>query len=693
MKLKEYQRKRSFDQTPEPKGGKAKPAKDLRFVVQMHSATRLHWDLRLEIDGVYKSWAVPKGPSLNPMDQRLAVQVEDHPIEYGTFEGVIPDGNYGAGTVVLWDAGTYLERGSTDRKQSEKAMRDGLAKGHITFLLEGVKLRGEFALIQLKKGNGKAWLLVKKRDAFSVSKIAKIPDTSVASGRSLEQVREYSLKKNITWLPKRGKAGKKAPPLKKPKRTASVSRPAPPPAASKTTLPRRLKPMLPAVAREVPEGKQWRFDAFGGGIRAIGESEDGRASLHSRQLLPLSAKYPEIVTALEGRSGLVVDGEIVGAGKQAEYRIIDLLYANSEDLRERPLRDRLKRLEALKLAKPLVVAKAEGAQPDGEWLARNLDSPYVSGTGNAWLRSGLSGATPKRVGKKAPVNDEPPLTHLDKIFFPKDKITKGNLIEYYRAVAPFILPHLKDRPQSMNRHPNGITKPSFYQKDVTGYVPKGIEMTRVYSPSAQRTINYLLCQNEKSLLYLINLGCIELNAWISKVPTLDAPDYCVIDLDPDTNSFDEVIEVAQAVHKALDRIGAPHGVKTSGASGIHIYIPVEPGLDFDATRAFAHAVCEKVHASFPKNTSLERNPAKRRGRIYLDFMQNRRGSTMAAPYCVRPRNGAPVSAPLHWKEVKKGLKPGAFTIHTMPARLKKLGDLWATLFDRRANLSRALKKL
>lgn len=688
MKLKEYQRKRSFDTTPEPKGGKAKPSKELRFVVQMHSATRLHWDFRLEIDGVYKSWAVPKGPSLNPMDQRLAVQVEDHPIEYGTFEGVIPGGNYGAGTVVLWDAGTYLERGSKNSKESEKALRAGLAKGHITFLLEGVKLRGEFALIQLKKGDGRAWLLVKKRDAFASAKIQKPPDTSVASGRTLEQVRKYSLKKNVTWLPKRRKTGKKP-------TAVSITSPTKPGVSKKSALPRRLKPMMPAVSREIPAGKEWRFDAFGVGIRAIAEVEGGRASLHSRQLLPLSKKYPAIISALEKLSEVVLDGEIIESGKPPAYHVIDLLYAEGQDLRDFPLRERLKQLAKLKLQPPLLTSAPQTIAPDGDWLARDLGSPYSSGTANAWLRSNLRGKPVKRSGRKTtePVSDEPPLTHLDKVFFPKEKITKGDMVDYYRAVAPYILPHLKDRPQSMNRHPNGIKKPSFYQKDVTGYVPKGIEMTRVYSPSSQRTINYLLCQNEKSLLYLVNLGCIEINPWISHVPTLDAPDYCVIDLDPDTNSFDEVIEVAQATHKILDRIGAPHGVKTSGASGIHIYIPVKSGLDFEATRAFAQAICEKVHAQFPANTSLERNPAKRRGRIYLDFMQNRRGSTMAAPYCVRPHDGAPVSTPLHWKEVKKGLKPSDFDIRTVPARLKKRGDLWAKLFDSRADLSAALKKL
>ncbi len=706
MGLKEYQRKRKFERTPEPKGGKAKPSKDLRFVVHMHAASRLHFDLRLEMDGVFKSWAVPKRPSLNPMDQRLAVFVEDHPIEYGSFEGVIPEGNYGAGTVVLWDAGTYVERGSTGRTDSNKAMLAGLSKGHITFVMNGSKLQGEFALIKLKK-DPKAWLLVKKRDAASTFKTTPLPDQSVLSGRTVDEVREYATEKGITWKSKKNKAVAIPPPApaKDQKQASKVRPPAPFKLESRLTpsktpskgeMPRRVKPML-AVEAGAPEGKDWIFSEFGGGVRAIAEVEDGSAKIHTRQLLPLQSKYPEIVSALESvEHSLVLDGEIEGEKKQAVFRVLDLLYIDGKDLREAPLRQRLHALAKLKLPAPLHAATLLDAAPEGCWISRQADSAYKSGTSKDWLRSSLKAPKQKKnkSAKSTPSEDDFSfLSHPDKVFWPKEKITKGDLVEYYRSISQYILPHLRDRPQSLHRQPDGITKPGFFHKDITGYLPRGIESTRVYSASSQRTINYLLCQNERSLLYMANLGCIELNPWLSRIPNLEFPDYCVIDLDPDTNSFNEVIRVAQEVHRILDKIKAPHGVKTSGASGIHIFVPLPPKTDYETSRGFALEVARQVHEKFPRFTSLERSPAKRRGKIYLDCFQNGRGQTVASIYCVRPQAGATVSTPLHWREVKAGLKPSQFTIYTVPARLKKQGDLWAKLLNSPADLAACLRRL
>ncbi|MBX9768421.1 MAG: non-homologous end-joining DNA ligase, partial [Bdellovibrionales bacterium] len=288
------------------------------------------------------------------------------------------------------------------------------------------------------------------------------------------------------------------------------------------------------------------------------------------------------------------------------------------------------------------------------------------------------------------------LTNLEKIYFPEDGYTKGDVIEYYRKMSSWILPYLKDRPESLNRHPNGIGEKGFYQKDMTGHVPRWFKTTRIFSESTEKSIDYPLVQDERSLLYVANLGCIEIHPWFSKLPELDHPTFLVIDLDPDGNDFDHVIEIAHEFHKVLDEIGAVSFCKTSGATGIHIGVPTGALHDFDTVRAFAERVCKVVAKKFPATTSLDRNPHRRQKKIYLDYMQNRRGQTLAAPYCIRPRQGAPVSMPLEWKELKKGLRPSQFHIENVPQFLtKRKSDPWAGVLGKPIDLKKcsdALKK-
>ena len=697
MSLKEYHRKRKFQQTPEPRGkqeARGAKGKPLRFVVQLHAATRRHFDFRLELDGVLKSWAVPRGPSLNPLDQRLAVMVEDHPIEYGSFEGVIPRGNYGGGTVLLWDRGTYVERGSATRAESEAALRAGLAKGHLTFVLDGEKLRGEFALIQLRRGGEERnWLLVKKRDEFSTYKrIDPAVDRSVATGRTMAEIASGAEAKGEIWIPGRTKRAPKLSPA--PRRTAPATPKGAPP---KSGMPRRVAPMQPVHARAAESAEGWAYEPYFGLNRAIAEIERGSAKLYSRQFLPFERKYPEIAAALKAWKGaFVLDGEISGG----RYRVLDLLYANGEDLRELGLKERLERLRALRLKGALVAVHVardlktalREAQRIGapSVLGRDLASGYRSGISSSWQRIAL------RKPAAARREEEPALTNLDKIYFPGSGETKGELIAYYRSVAPELVPHLRDRPESMHRHPNGIARPSFFQKDLTGYHPRWLQTTKIYSESVDKTIEFLLCQDTRSLEYMANLGCIELNPWLSRVGSLERPDYSVIDLDPgDRTDFRDVITVAREIHRILERIGLEGYCKTSGATGLHIAIPLGARHDYDASRDFAHAICERIHAEMPEVTSLERNPARRQGKMYLDYLQNRRGQTLAAPYCVRPREGAPVSTPLKWSEVKPGLEPGNFTLRNTRRRLDRVGDLWkpVLLSGAGASLARALKKL
>ena len=288
-------------------------------------------------------------------------------------------------------------------------------------------------------------------------------------------------------------------------------------------------------------------------------------------------------------------------------------------------------------------------------------------------------------------------TNRNKIFFPDDGITKGDIIDYYEKMADYILPYLKDRPESLFRTPNGINEPGFFHKNAGEEAPtwvKSIEIKSV-SGSGSKQINYLLCNNKATLLYMANLGCIEINPWHSTVRKLDNPDYLIIDIDPsDKNTFEHVIEAAIATKEVLDRAGAISFCKTSGASGLHVYVPTGKKYSYDQVKDFAFLVCMLVNEKLPEITTLERSLSKRsKSQIYMDYLQNRRGQTIASVYSVRPKPGATVSTPLEWKEVKKGLHPSSFTIHTIAQRLKEKGDLFAGLLNNTIDLNSCLEKL
>ncbi len=286
------------------------------------------------------------------------------------------------------------------------------------------------------------------------------------------------------------------------------------------------------------------------------------------------------------------------------------------------------------------------------------------------------------------------LTNEDKVYWPAEGYTKRDLVDYYRDVAPLILPYLRDRPESLHRHPEGVAGEGFFQKDVGRRPPPGwVETARIASESGGGTIEYLVCQDEDTLLYLANLGCIELNPWNSRVGSLERPDYLVIDLDPESIPFARVIEAALAVRRVLDRAGAECLCKTSGKTGLHVFVPLGARYSYEQARQFAEIVANIVHRALPQTTSVVRSPAKRQRRVYLDFLQNRRGQTLAAPYCVRPAPGAPVSTPLKWREVRPGLDPAKFTIRTLARRVDKVGDLWAPVLGPGINLSDCLEHL
>ncbi|HYU64745.1 MAG TPA: non-homologous end-joining DNA ligase [Candidatus Paceibacterota bacterium] len=285
------------------------------------------------------------------------------------------------------------------------------------------------------------------------------------------------------------------------------------------------------------------------------------------------------------------------------------------------------------------------------------------------------------------------LSNLDKVFWPHEGYTKGDVIEYYRTIAKVILPYLKDRPENLHRHPNGIEGESFYQKDVDHQPPSWVKIFPIHSESTNKMVDYVVCNDEATLIYLANLACIELNPWSSRTRTLRKPDYSIIDLDPETISFDHVVETAQVVHEILEKAGVKHYAKTSGATGIHIVIPLEAKYTYEQSRDFAHLVATLANQQLPKTTSLERSPAKRQRKIYLDYLQNNFGQTLTAPYCLRPRPGAPVSTPLEWHEVKPGLDPKHFNIKNIHHRLQRVGDLWKPVIGKGIDLEIAMGKL
>ena len=287
------------------------------------------------------------------------------------------------------------------------------------------------------------------------------------------------------------------------------------------------------------------------------------------------------------------------------------------------------------------------------------------------------------------------LTNTNKLYWPDEGITKGKLLEYYDSMSKLILPYLKNRPMSLKRNPNGIKDAGFYHKDAGDIAPSWMKTADIKAESTNKIVHYLVCNDRDSLLFIANLGCIEMNPWNSTVKNLDRPDYLVMDIDPsDKNTFEEVVDTALVVRDVCERAGITSYCKTSGASGLHVYIPCNKKFEYDTVRDLAHIIATMVQEQLPAITTLERSLAKRKkNQIYVDYLQNSRGQTLASAYSARPKPGATVSAPLEWKEVKHGLKPAMFTIRNMKKRVEKKGDLFQPVLGKGINISSALKKL
>lgn len=887
MSLEQYEGKRDFKKTSEPRSGKSSNQAKLIFVIQKHDASRLHYDFRLEMDGVLKSWAVPKGPSTDPKVKRLAMMVEDHPYDYRSFEGIIPKGEYGGGTVIVWDEGTYTPiEAIKGKKAQEKHLLAQLKAGNLKIKLEGEKLKGEFAFVKTHGMGDNAWLMIKHKDAHASVKDITKADKSVLSGKTIPEI--------IKTSQQVGKDGVKKPNvLRKIAKVAtakSAAKTVPEPdvkavlkKAPKTKIPIGMKPMLATLVDAPFDDEDWVFEVKWDGYRALAFLKDDDVELLSRNNKSFNEKFYPIYDLLkEFKLNAVLDGEILVANEKGissfgdlqnwrseadgelVFYVFDLLWLEGKNLMELPLHQRQKILKSIlpvdddriRLSKvfetggvdffkaaqkiglegiiakksnsvyttnyrskdwlkvkvhqrqevviagytknentskqfsslllgvyeegaliyvgkvgtgfsdqlqkemiakfePLIISKSPfDTLPDVNkashfrphppktkaiWLKPELvaEVAYAEVTGDGVFRhSSFQGMridkNAKEVTREKAVSPdvvvthekdgtaivepvkgkdrktllnptaetqvkklnghELKFTHLSKVYWPDDQVTKRDMFNYYYQATEYMMPYLKDRPMSLNRFPNGINGASFYQKDVKGKAPDWAK-TFPYTNGEGEHKEYLVGTHNDSLLWMVSLGCIEINPWFSRIQSPDNPDYCVIDLDPDQkNTFNQVIEAAQEVKKVLDAIHVPSFCKTSGSTGLHIYIPMGAKYTYDQSQLFARIIVDIVHQQIPDFTSLERMIDKRKGKMYLDFLQNRPGATIAGPYSLRPKPGATVSMPLHWDEVKPGLTMRHFTIFNAIDRLKVEGDLFKGVLGKGIDLEKTLKK-
>jgi bifunctional non-homologous end joining protein LigD len=880
--LAAYRKMRDPERTPEPFGG-GPPSGGRLFVVQKHAARRLHYDLRLEMDGVLKSWAVPKGPSLHAEEKRLAVHVEDHPIEYGDFEGVIPAGNYGAGSVIVWDRGWY-------RSAKPEDPLTQLARGKLEVEIFGHKMRGRWTLARMS-GKDKDWLLLKKADGAALpSDAAELTERyphSVLSGLTVEEMANAS------------------------GRLAAIRARLDALGAPRGEVTARRQPFTLATLAEQPfSDPAWLFEIKYDGVRVLASRRGGRVELYGRSGQDTTSRYPEVVRALRALpvESFVIDGEIVAldeAGRPSFQRLqprmaltdprdaermavqrpaigvfFDCLMLDGRDLRKLPL---VARKECLRLLVPSLGAvrygdhvmeegkaffelaseqRLEGmvakrvrsvysgartrdwikikCQRRQEFVVGGYTDPqgsrghfgalhlgvyegpasgprlvYVSkvgtgfddtklrailnklrplardtppfdagaipaGRGHHWVeprlvaevrftdwtedgglrhptfiglrddkkplecrreepeampegelagdperlpapepmlpdraarstrrgqrnQAGLGGlgggaaSAPPQSEQEAPVAPAPARfqpTNIKKVFWPEEQaLTKGDLIAYYERVAPLMLPYLRDRPLVLTRFPDGINGKSFYQKDAPDFAPAWVRTERIYSRDTERDIAYLVADDVEMLRYVANSGAIPIHLWASRIPSLERPDWLVLDLDPKGAPFTDVVRVALALRRILDRLELPSYVKTSGATGLHLLLPLGARYTYEQCRTFARLLAVMGVEAEPEISTVARPLRARGGKVYIDFGQNGHGQTIVAPYSLRPLPGAPASCPLEWREVTPRLDPARFTLRTLPARFDRMADPLLPVLGDGIDMAAALERI
>lgn len=798
--LAEYNRKRDFKRTNEPAGGKVKEAGGM-FVIQKHAATRLHYDFRLEHKGVLMSWAVPQGPSLDPSIKRLAMRTENHPIEYGAFEGVIPKGEYGAGAVIIWDDGKVKWLLDPDV---------GMAKGELKFVLEGQRLKGEFHMVKIKPREGERgepWLLFKSKDAFAGKEDPTRAVTSIKTGRTVEDLKA---KGGRVW----SKGGE---------RTAMRSAPAI----------AFVEPMLCTPVETPPDGDKWLHEIKYDGYRLQAAISGEAVRLYTRKGLDWTGKFSQIANALGalGIKDALIDGEAAvtdaqgrtdfaslqkalenGDAKGVSFFAFDLLFENGKDLRKTPLSDRKARLEKLlKGARapirlsPVIegngpaVFEAFASKGFEGVVSKKADSAYVSGRSKAWLKAkavnesefviigyqpslkgrafaalmlgervkgklvyrgnvgtgftdktlaslhaqfaqlarakpaldvpreaarGAKWVEPKLVaqvkfaeltsegavrhgvflglrGDKAAedVNAETerpapklsiPLTNPDRVLFPDADVTKAEYAAYLESAAARMGPHVFGRPLSLVRTPDGVGGQQFFQKHAMAGAPKEIKTIPVAEADG-KSEDYLTVTNAAGLTACAQMSAVELHIWGSRNDDLDKPDRLVFDLDPDEGlDFAQVKRAAFDIKALLDSAGLASFAMITGGKGIHIVLNLKRRHDWEEVKGFAKAFAEQVAALDPKRFVANMAKAKRKGRIFIDYLRNGRGATAIAPYSTRARPTASVAVPVTWEEIRTLASAAAFKLKDMPARLAE-PDPWADYDKSAMSLTKAVR--
>ncbi|USU11414.1 DNA ligase D [Sphingomonadaceae bacterium OTU29THOMA1] len=782
--LERYNAKRDFAKTAEPAGTLA-PGHGNSFMVQKHDATRLHWDFRLEIDGVLKSWAVTRGPSLDPDEKRLAVRTEDHPLSYATFEGTIPAGEYGGGTVMLWDRGTWAPIAG-------KSARD-LDKGHLHFTLDGERMKGEWLLIRLKpraKEKRENWLLRKISDAYAggTDTLVEGALTSVATGRTMADIAE-------------GKAATAKAPARKPARKpAPAAKPRKGRSGAKTPLPVFREPQLCTLVDSIPAGTGWLHEVKYDGYRALVAIGDGKAKVYTRSGLDWTDKFAAIAdaaAALPVQSALI-DGEIVAykdghpdfstlkdaianAGDMTLFAF-DLLELNGEDVTPLTTVERKDRLHGI-VENGERIQFAEHVLGSGEELfetmcreglegvvSKRADAPYAGARNRTWLKAkciqrqefvivgwtpsdknrgfrslllglreadgfryagkvgtgfdqdlmndlknrmktlsvakpsvdaaslkthkaALRGAkwirpelvaeiafaevTPDKVlrhssfvglrGDKTadqvvaevpePAPAAAPQVHIkvssrDRVIFPESKVTKGELADYYAQLSPIMLPWAGRRPISLVRCPQGRGKACFFQKHDAGSFGDTVHHIDVREKDGS-TQPYLYVDDADGLVACVQMGTIEFHGWGSRIDALEQPDRLVIDLDPDEGlDFADTRRAAEHVSAQLAELGLVSFPLLSGGKGVHVVVPLTPQAEWPAVKDFADRFARALAAAEPDRFVAVMTKATRKGKIFIDYLRNQRGSTAIMPYSARARAGAPVAAPVSWTELR-----------------------------------------
>lgn len=801
--LAEYVARRDFAHTPEPDAAivRRQAKQPPLLVVQKHDATRLHWDLRLEADGVLKSWAVTRGPSIDPKDKRLAVRTEDHPVSYAGFEGVIPARAYGGGTVMLWDTGHW-------EPVPGKSASD-IEQGHLHFIAHGQRMRGEWILVRMKPRAGEKrenWLLRKVEDAEAGQGDVLVERalTSVKTGRTMDQI-----------------ASGAAPVQSRRKRArAAASR-------ARSPMPAFHPPMLATLVHQLPAGEDWLFEVKYDGYRClVGLGKDGAVGW-TRTGLDWSDKFRPVLDAMSAvpAAYALLDGEIVALDEQGRpsfsalqralksggplsYFAFDLLALDGEDLTERPLAERKQRLAALLERVEPPIYYSDHIERDGRALfqamvdkgyegviAKRTSSPYVGERSDAWLKikverreefvivgwiasakrgrpfaslllgqhkggqllykgrvgTGFDAETSEELQAQLAnlARTEPPIadakavagtphwvdpvlvaevryaeythdgvlrhasfiglrgdkpaaevtgeiemsptaswiapqpsiriTHADRPLFGADGPTKGDLASWYEAAAPLMLPFMADRPVALLRCPQGIEGQCFFQKHVQKGWGKEIG-SLVIEEADGSTDPVFVLDDKAAILRCVQMGGIEFHGWGSRAGDIEHPDRLVFDLDPDEGiGFADIVAAARQMRDHLADMGLVTFPMVTGGKGIHVIAPLDPGADWAATEQFARSFAQALEQAEPKRYTASMSKARRKGRIFIDWMRNRRGSTAVMPYSVRARGGAPIAVPLMWEDLDCLTAANQFTLRD-PARIldhfKRTGDRW-----------------